>query len=79
MSLLCWGQAMREVNVWHKTSVCGGRGGGVETDREREFYNHLKDSHSNIINNLREILERSPISQLLLGHKQSPQTEIPRD
>lgn len=56
----------------------GGRGGG-ETDREREFYNHLKDSHSNIINNLREILERSPISQLLLGHKQSPQTEIPRD
>lgn len=71
MSLLCWGQAMREVNVW--------RGGGVETDREREFYNHLKDSHSNIINNLREILERSPISQLLLGHKQSPQTEIPRD
>lgn len=53
--------------------------GKWETDREREFYNHLKDSHSNIINNLREILERSPISQLLLGHKQSPQTEIPRD
>lgn len=75
MSLLCWGQAMREVNVWRGW----GWGGGVETDREREFYNHLKDSHSNIINNLREILERSPISQLLLGHKQSPQTEIPRD
>ena len=87
MSLLCWGLAMREVNVWHKTSVCGERGGQRERERERErdrergreFYNHLKESHPNIINNLREILERSPISQLVLGHKQSPQTEIPRD
>ena len=36
MSLLCWGLAMREVNVWHKTSVCGERGGQRERERKRE-------------------------------------------